>query len=77
MCFSDGLSRSRPVAKYAGRLWPLADMDEVFATVGKDPKTLPGDLEPADWVRLIHALVESERRHEAEEEDGGDEAGGT
>ncbi|KAF4696613.1 hypothetical protein FOZ60_016620 [Perkinsus olseni] len=77
MCFSDGLSRSRPVAKYAGRLWPLADMDEVFAAIGKDPKTLPGDLEPTDWVRLIHALVESERRHEEEEEDGGDEDGGT
>ncbi|KAF4675312.1 hypothetical protein FOL47_007929 [Perkinsus chesapeaki] len=68
MCFADELTRSRPVAKYAGRLWPLADMQEVFEGIGKDPKSLPGDLAPDDWERLIVGLTASERKHEEEEE---------
>ncbi|EER06557.1 hypothetical protein Pmar_PMAR011057 [Perkinsus marinus ATCC 50983] len=77
MCFSDELSRSRPVAKYAGRLWPLADMKGVFTTIGKDLKALPADLEPMHWVRLIQALVESERRHEEGADQNEDEGSAT
>ncbi|KAF4721019.1 Histone deacetylase complex subunit sap18, partial [Perkinsus olseni] len=36
-------------------------MDEVFAAIGKDPKTLPGDLEPTDWL-ILADMSRRERR---------------
>lgn len=49
----------------------------MFTTIGKDLKALPADLEPMHWVRLIQALVESERRHEEGADQNEDEGSAT